>query len=271
MLTTTIGNCKVPVLGQGTYGFGGKFSRNSKEMPYFVKSLRLGFDLGMTLVDTAEIYAEGESEHIVGKAMVGHIREDLFIATKVWKTNLSYYDVFKACKGSLKRLNTKYIDLYQVHWPNPTIPIRETMQAFEKLMSDGLIRGIGVSNFSVGELKEAQASLSKQNIISNQVPYSLDNREIESSVLPFCKHNKIAVIAYSPLKHLNMLSDRASKILGRLARNRKKTGAQIALNWLISKGTIPIPKATNEVHVKENAAAADFNLSLEEVLALDSV
>lgn len=270
MQTTLIGDTKVSVIGQGTYGFSGALD-NHRVVDPFVDALRFGYDLGMTLVDTAEIYGRGDSERIVGKSIEGRNREDIFIATKVWTSNLMHDDVLKACKRSLARLNTKYIDLYQIHWPNHSVPMKETMLAFDELMDSGLIRNIGVSNFSMNQMREAQDALTKFRIVSNQVPFSLDEREIETSVIPYCRKNEIAVIAYSPLKHTNFGRGNLAKTLNQISKDLNKTPRQIALNWLISKSSIPIPKASKIEHVKENSEASDFVLGSAEMAQLNSL
>ncbi len=144
-----IGKREVPAIGQGTYGFGGFFGRGHGHESEIVEVLRHGFSLGMTLVDTAEIYDSGLSEEIVGKAMAGLNRDEIYIATKVWRNHLGHDAVIKSCRRSLERMKVKSIDLYQVHWPDESIPVKETMHAFEKLVDDGLVQSIGVSNFSV--------------------------------------------------------------------------------------------------------------------------
>jgi diketogulonate reductase-like aldo/keto reductase len=265
-----IGDRKVSAVGQGTYGFGGYFGREHGHERALVEALRLGYSLGMTLVDTAEVYGSGLSEEIVGKSIEGLDRESIYIATKVWRNHLSYDSVIKSCKKSLERMKVKKIDLYQIHWPDSSTPLKETMKAFEALVDQGLISDIGVSNFSVKQMKEAIGALSKNELKSNQLEYSLDHREIEREVIPFCKENKIAVIAYSPLGTGELLHGAKSKALSEVAKTYGKTMAQVALNWIYSKGAISIPKASNIQHVKENALATDFQLSEQDIGYLES-
>ena len=163
---------KIPVLGLGTWGIGGLSAKSTEGDDGAITALRLGLDLGMRFIDTAEIYARGHSEDVVAKA-IGHDRNSVFLATKVSAEHLSYDGVLKSCNASLKRLDTTYIDLYQVHWPNPRIPISVTMKAMEQLVKDGKIRYIGVSNFSAKQTREAQEALSSLDLASNQVEYSL--------------------------------------------------------------------------------------------------
>lgn len=223
----------------------------------------MGVSLGAYLLDTAEMYG---TEPVVGKAIEG-IRDKVFLATKVSPSHLHYDDVIKAAEASLRRLNIKTIDLYQVHWPNPKIPIKETMRAMEELVDKGKIRFIGVSNFSVRELKEAQEALSSQEIVSNQVEYSLYDRSIETDLLPYCAAQKITVIAYSPVARGKIFSGREErlKLLDQVASKYGKTRAQAALNWLIKdENVVAIPKADRVEHVRDNCGASDWRLSEED-------
>ena len=218
-----------------------------------------GVTLGATHIDTAEIY---RTEGVVGKAIEG-IRDKVLLATKVWSDHLSYDGVMSAAEGSLKRLGVKYVDLYTIHWPNPAFPIRETMRAMEDLVKQGKIKHIGVSNFSIDELKEAQESLSSHDIVANQVKYSLDAREIEEDLIPYCKSQKITIVAYSPLKGLAIR--KRDVLLEELASKYSKTRAQVALNFLTSEeNVVAIPKADRAEHVRENCGASGWRLSKED-------
>ncbi len=216
-----------------------------------MEAIRRGIELGMNFIDTAETYADGRSEEVVGEA-IKEDRDDILLATKVSPDHLHYDDVIKACKGSLQRLHTPYIDLYQVHWPNPRIPIRETMAAMEKLVKDGAVRHIGVSNFSVRETEEARDALSGNEIASNQVEYSLRDRRAESEILPYCAKEKVTLIAYSPLDRGNIVGSIPSQILEKY----KMTPAQVMLNWVTrDESVVAIPKAADLHHLKENASS----------------
>lgn len=240
---------KISEIGQGTWNYRGG-----------IESLRLGVSLGATHIDTAEAYG---TEEIVGKAIEG-IRDQVFLATKVWPDHLHYDDVLKACDGSLKRLGTRYVDLYMIHWPNPSVPIRETMRAMEELVKQGKIRNIGVSNFSVEQLKNAQEVLSVQEIVSNQVKYNLTSRGIEEDLIPYCKSEKITVVAYSPLK--GKLFGSEDDILNEIASKYGKTRAQVTLNFLTSKdNVVAIPKADNPDHVRENCGSSGWRLSEDDL------
>ena len=177
---------KIPVLGLGTWGIGGGGSRSIKGDDESLRALVLGLELKMCLIDTAEIYGSGHSEEIVAKAVKSQ-RGNVFIATKVSPEHLHYNDLIKSCESSLKRLETKYVDLYQIHWPNPSVLIAETMKAMEYLVAEGKIHHIGVSNFSVEQTREAQDALSKSSLASNQVRYSLLDRSIETDLLAYAE------------------------------------------------------------------------------------
>jgi diketogulonate reductase-like aldo/keto reductase len=256
---------KIPAIGQGCMGIGGYLSGDSHKVDNQIKALRLGIQLGMTFIDTAEVYGNGHSEEIVGRAIEG-IRDKVFIATKVSPEHLSYDDLLRSAEESLLRVKTGYVDLYQVHWPNPKIPISETMRAMERLLKEGKIRYVGVSNFSLKELKEARAAISEDEIVSVQVEYNLFDRTIENNILPYCESEGMTTIAYSPLDEGEIASgNKRTKALQMIANKHSRTMAQVALNWLISHpSVIVIPKATNPDHIKENASSADFELSDED-------
>ncbi|MBA7574009.1 hypothetical protein ES708_15811 [subsurface metagenome] len=208
----------------------------------------------------------------MGRA-VEEIRENVFIATKVSPEHLSYNALLKSAEGSLHRLKTDYIDLYQVHWPNPKILISETMRAMERLLKEGKIRYVGVSNFSLKELKKAQAALSEDEIVSIQVEYNFFDRTIENSILPYCECEGITTIAYSPLDQGKIASGgKRIKALRKIANKYNRSMAQVALNWLISHpSVITIPKATNPAHIKENAAVTDFELLDEDFREISKI
>ena len=258
---------KIPVLGLGTWGIGGLSTSRVGGEEKDANALRLGSELGMRFIDTAEMYARGHSEDVVALAVAGE-RESVFVATKVSAENLSYERVIRSCEGSLKRLKTNYIDLYQVHWPNSRIPIADTMKAMEKLVADGKVRHIGVSNFSVEQTREAQEALSKNILASNQVEYSIVERSIEHALLPYCTKDHITVIAYSPVARGNIPGSSREerwRTLGALAEKYGRTRTQVTLNWLICKeAVVAIPKASNPDHVRENAGAAGWNLKIED-------
>jgi len=257
---------QIPVVGMGTWEIGGGMMNNASRDEEAVEALILGLELGMTLVDTAEMYGAGHSEEVVSRALDGG-RERVFVASKVSPSHFAYDDVLRSAKRSLERLKIKEMDLYQLHWPNPRVPIEETMRAMEKLVRDGIIRHIGVSNFSVTQMKEAQASLSREQIVSNQVEYSLLDRSIEPDVLPYCQQEGVTVIAYSPLGKGRIPKGRGGsfKVLDEIAAKYGKSRSQVALNWLLNhESVVVIPKAIDKEHVRENAEVVGWRLSPED-------
>lgn len=255
---------KLSVLGVGTWELSNNLDDN-------VKALRYALNNGVNFIDTAEMY---KTENVVGEAIKGYERGKLFIASKVWPTHFHYDDVIKACENSLKNLGTDYLDLYQLHWPNKSIDIKETMSAMEKLKENGKIKNIGISNFSAEETKEAQKVMSKYEIASNQVEYSIVTRDIEKEGLfDYCKDNGIAIIAYSPLSHGKIFNNKGLlDDLSSIGKKYGKTPAQVALSWLLHReNTFPIPKASNPKHMTEDLGAVGINLSNEDMNFLSSL
>jgi len=233
------------------------------------EALRSGIELGATFIDTAESYG---TEPLVGRAIRG-IRDRIFLASKASPRHFRRDDLIKAAECSLKQLNTDYLDLYQLHWPNYAVAIGETMSAMERLVETGKIRFIGVSNFTVAEMRRAQAQLSKARIVSNQVRYSLVDRSAEQELLPYCEAQQISLLAFSPLatdfEGLRR-SDRGDA-LGQVAAAVGKTRAQVALNWCISRPAVmAIFKANHVEHVGENCAASGWSLTPEQCRLLAS-
>ncbi|KRT66964.1 MAG: aldo/keto reductase [Candidatus Dadabacteria bacterium CSP1-2] len=251
----------VPEIGLGTWNYSGG-----------VEPLRKGVELGAYFIDTAEGYY---TEDVVGKAIKG-IRDMVFVATKVSGRHLGYDDVLRAAEGSLRLLNTDYIDLYQIHWPNSRFPLKETMRAMEKLVDSGAVRYIGVSNFSTEELREAQSFIKNYPIVSNQVLYNLNNREIERDLLPYWQKHKVTIIAYTPLdngsltKNIGFISSHKMKVLEQIANGVQKTIAQVALNWCTSRpNVIAIPKSNSLARTIENCDASGWRLSQDHIRLLD--
>ena len=229
--------------------------------------LREGISAGAFLVDTAESYG---TEDQVGAAAVG-MRSEIFIATKVSPAHFGHDELIAAAEASLKRLGTDYIDLYQLHQPNAEIPIAETMGAMDRLVEQGKVRHVGVSNFSVAQLAEAQ-SVSNNKIVSNQVKYHLADRAIEDGLLSYCQQNDVTIIAYSPLgAGMGKLKAKLRHgILEEVAKATGKTEAQVALNWCISKkNVIAIPKSNSADRVRENCGASGWRLSDDQMQLLD--
>jgi len=259
---------RVPVLGQGTWGMGEKKSTHAEE----VAALRLGIDLGMTLIDTAEMYGEGGAEKVVADA-IDDQRDRAFVVTKVYPHNASRTELPKACQRSLKRLRIKVIDLYLLHWRLRTPPLEETVETFEKLRSAGKINRWGVSNFDVDDIQELLAIENGLNCAANQVLYNLKHREIEFGLLPFLHqhstlNHQLIVMAYSPVGHGRGLLE--NKMLKQIAKRHDATPAQIALAWVLRQPeVIAIPKASNEKHVRDNARSIQIKLTKEDLAELD--
>ncbi|MEA3431949.1 MAG: aldo/keto reductase [candidate division WOR-3 bacterium] len=289
---------RVTKIGLGTWQFGSEFWGWGKDFGEqdAVEAIKSSLEKGINWIDTAEVYGDGFSEELIGK-ILGEKRKDVIIATKVSGSRAKYQDVIVACEGSLKRLRTNYIDLYQFHWPNFYIPVEETMRAMEELVNRGKVRYIGVSNFPVPLIGEAQKALKKSFIVSNQVRYNLISREIDEEILPYCVSSNISIIAYSPIaqglltgkythnkkpddslrkdapffrepnysqiiKFVELLTDFAEKI--------GKNPAQVALRWLIEKkGIVAIPGAKNKKQAEENVGAMGWKLDEEILKKLD--
>ena len=246
---------KLSVIGMGTWRFGTHDSADEKARQ--ILSLRRGVELGMNLIDTAEIYSSGRSEQVVGEAMKG-LRDRIFLASKVSPGHLHHDDVIRACRASLQRLGTSHLDLYQVHWPDSGVPIKETMSAMEELVRDGSVRYIGVSNFSVKETDDARAALARSEIVSNQVEYSLTNRYVEGDILPYCRKEKLTLIAYSPLAR-GRIADTIPKAL---LQKHGMSPAQAMLNWVTrDEQVVAIPKAADIGHLEENASSVSLRLT----------
>lgn len=253
---------EIPVIGQGCWGVGGYFTTDTTQDDLFIRMLQAGIEAGLTFLDTAEAYGAGHSEELVGQAIHAQ-RDKVVVATKVSPEHLSYSDLLKAAEGSLHRLQTDYIDLYQIHWPNPRIPISETMNAMARLVCEGVVRHVGVSNFSIRNQQIAQAALPEDRIQAIQVEYNLFDRTIESDLLPYCEQESITTIAYTPLdKGLLITKDKRRYNLQQMVDKYHKTAVQLVLKWLVSHpSVIAIPKATSLNHIIENAQAGDFDLS----------
>ncbi|MDB5399899.1 MAG: aldo/keto reductase [Rhodopila sp.] len=255
----------VPALGQGTWYMGERRGDAARE----VAALRVGIDLGMTLIDTAEMYASGGAEEVVAQAAAG-IRDRLFIVSKVLPQNASRSGVPAACERSLKRLKTDRIDLYLLHWRGGH-PLAETVAAFEALKAAGKIRYWGVSNLDTGDMQELLGVPGGAGCAANQVLYHPDSRGIEFDLLPWCADHRIPVMAYSPLGH-HVRRLLGSSALQAVAERLDATPASVAIAWGMRSGTvISIPKAADAAHVRENAAAAELALTVEDLAAIDAV
>jgi diketogulonate reductase-like aldo/keto reductase len=257
----------VPVIGQGTWMMEGRGGAEQEA----VDAIKAGLDLGMTHIDTAEMYGNGRVEEIVAAAISGR-RDQVFLVSKVLPSNASYEGTIAACRRSLRRLQTDRLDLYLLHWPG-SYPIVETMRAMEKLVDEGMIGFIGVSNFDLEALKEAEEALSKHRIACNQVLYHLGNRGIERRIIPYCAKQGIAVVGYSPFGHSGFRSLKGAggwQVLTDIANKHGRTPAQVVLNFLTRDPvTFAIPKARRMEHVKENSGGAGWELTPKDLAAID--
>lgn len=261
-MTLCIRGNEMPAVGQGCMGVGGWFAVDATRDAEQIAALRYGIELGMTFIDTAEVYGAGHSEELIGRAVAG-IRAQVFLASKVSPTHLASPDLFNACEGTLARLGTDYLDLYQIHWSNPAVPLEETLGAMVQLVERGKVLHVGVSNFSLSEVREVRRLLGSTPLFSVQSEYNLFERGPEESLIPYCEGNNILFIAYSPLDQGHVVwSASVRNRLVEIAATVGLTPAQVALNFLASRGPVlPIPKAMRESHIRENATACDFELS----------
>jgi len=253
------------VIGQGTWYI------ESGNRAAAVAALRLGLDLGMTHIDTAEMYGSGAAEALVGEAIAGR-REEVFLVSKVLPHNASRRGTVEACERSLKHLRTDRLDCYLLHWPGPH-PLEDTFAAFEQLVQSGKIRSWGVSNFDVDDLEEAVEAGAGRRPACNQVLYHLGERAIEHAVIPACEDRSIAVVGYSPFGHGDFpdSGSRSGRVLEEIAEAHQATPRQVALRFLLrSPGSFVIPKASSSDHVRENAGAGDLRLTLDDMARIDA-
>jgi diketogulonate reductase-like aldo/keto reductase len=264
----TVHNVTLPKIGFGTWKIGGEAAPNPEIEEKSLVALRSALELGYTHFDTAEYYAGGHAEELLGQAIreSGQAREGLFITSKVSPEHLQYETVLRCCENSLRRLGLDYLDLYLIHWPMRGMKLPETFRALNQLAREGKVKHLGVSNFNLKLLKQAQ-SLSETPLLTNQVPYRLPDRSyVENGVLEYCQQNDILLTAYSPVKRRNVKS---SKKLQALAQSRGTTPQQIALAWLAQQPrVITIPMSYNPQHQAENLAAADLLLTADEIAQL---
>ena len=251
----------VPVLGQGTWKMGEESKRRGDE----IAALRHGLDLGMTLIDTAEMYAEGGAEEVVAEAIADR-RAEVFLVSKVYPHNATRQGTIAACDRSLRRLKTDYLDLYLLHWRG-SVPLAETLEAFKSLKESGKIRDYGVSNFDTADMQKASALSGGEAIATNQVLYNLMRRGIEWDLLPWCRTHGLPIMAYSPVEQGRMLDN---KVLREMAQHRAIAPAQLGLAWLLhQENVIAIPKSSDKEHLTQNRKALDLRLTVEELAVLD--
>ena len=262
MIRRTFGwtGVEVPVIGQGTW-----YIENDAAA---VAALRLGIDLGMTHIDTAEMYGNGRAEETVGEAITGR-RDEVFLVSKVLPSNASYDGTLRACERSLRRLGTNRLDLYLLHWPG-SHPIAETMRAMEQLVTRGMTRFVGVSNFDLPELQDAERALHNEHLACNQVLYHLGDRGIERRLAPYCEAQGIAVVGYSPFGHRRFPSGAGGRVLAQVAARHGRTPRQVVLNFLARNGAFLIPKSGNPDHVRENSGGVGWQLTPGDIAAIDA-
>jgi diketogulonate reductase-like aldo/keto reductase len=252
---------QVPALGQGTWHMGEDRRRHADE----VAALKLGIDLGMTLIDTAEMYASGGAEEMTREAIAGR-RDEVFLVSKVLPSNASRAGVIRSCEASLRRLGTDRIDLYLLHWRGG-VPLAETVGAFEALMRDGKIRHWGVSNFDTDDMEELLSVAGGDAVQTNQILYNLSSRGIEFDLVPWSDERGMPLMAYSPMNQGSLGRDRR---LEAIAERHDATPTQIALAWVLrQKGVVAIPKAVRPDHVRRNRAALDIGLDEADLAELD--
>lgn len=258
----TPSGAELPVLGQGTWGMGERGSDRDAE----VAALRRGLDLGVGLIDTAEMYGGGGAEEVVGAAIEGR-RDEAFVVSKVFPHNATAEGAIAACERSLRRLGIEHLDCYLLHWRGST-PLAETLEAFERLRQDGKIRHFGVSNFDPSDVDELLSLASGRSSATNQVLYNLTRRGVEFDLLPRCREQRLPVMAYSPIEQGRVTRD---PVLRRIAERHSATPAQIALAWVLrADGVCAIPKAATPEHVEQNLAALDVELDADDLSELDT-
>lgn len=259
---------RVPVIGQGTWEMPTSGSAYEAAQAAMRKAVD---ELDMVHIDTAEMYGSGRSEELVGDAIQGLPRQNLFVVSKVLPQNSTYAGTLKACDTSLKRLRTDYLDCYLLHWRG-SVPLADTMRALEKLVDDGKIRSLGVSNFDVDDIKEALSVLKKHKIACNQVLYNLHTRGIERELIPFCAENSIAIVGYTPFAQKRVPSEgtAAGATLSAVARKHNASERQVILAFLVrQETTFAIPKAARFEHLAENGGAGAIQLDADDIAQLD--
>jgi len=261
---------EIPAIGLGTWEIGGRDVPDETRDREHIDTLSRAIEMGYKHIDTAEYYGGGHTEEIIGEVVSIFSREELFITSKVWPTHLRSVDLHKALERTLKRLRTDYIDLYLIHWPNPEVPLEETLSAMNEEVKNGRIRHIGVSNFDTQLLKKA-VSISKEPIVNNQVLFNLEDRQAMNELLPYCQDHGITLTAYSPLKR-NALKASTEKLLTGFSEKYSASVQQVMLAWLLGKdGVVVIPKASKLEHLRENLEAGMIVLDREDMKMLDSL
>jgi diketogulonate reductase-like aldo/keto reductase len=258
----------IPILGLGTWGMGGRENPDKTRDRETVTAIRMALELGLTHIDTAEYYGAGHAEELVGEAIEGWDREKLFITSKVWHNHLHKDDLRSSMRASLKRLGIDQVDLYLVHWPNPDVPLAETMEAMERCVKEGYTRFIGVSNFSAQLMDDARSCLKDTKIVANQVQYSLLDQKPRMELIPACRRMGVSLVAYRPLER-GAIIQTPNVVMDEIAKAHGKTRVQVALNWLIAQDNVfTISKSSNPIHLMEFIGALGWRLTPEEWMRL---
>jgi diketogulonate reductase-like aldo/keto reductase len=258
----------IPILGLGTWGMGGRENPDKTRDRETVTAIRMALELGLTHIDTAEYYGAGHAEELVGEAIEGWDREKLFITSKVWHNHLHKDDLRRSMRASLKRLGVDQVDLYLVHWPNPDVPLAETMEAMEECVKEGYTRFIGVSNFSAQLMEDARSCLKDTKLVANQVQYSLLDQKPRMELLPACRRTGVSLVAYRPLER-GAIIQTPNMVMDEIAKDYGKTRVQVALNWLIAQDNVfTISKSSNPIHLMEFIGALGWRLTPEEWMRL---
>jgi diketogulonate reductase-like aldo/keto reductase len=260
---------RVPALGLGTWGIGGGSRPDHSQDERLIAAIQTALQLGYTHIDTAEMYGDGHTEQLVGQAIHGFRRRDLFLVSKVWPDHLRYDQLLGSCQASLDRLDVNYLDLYLIHWPNESASLEEAFRAMNRLVSEGRVLHIGVSNFNLDQLRRAQR-FAETPLATNQVPYSLFERSYaRNGVLDHCQQNGILLTAYTPIEKGRVARD---PLVKQIAEHYAATPVQVALAWLLQQaGVIAIPMSTNSQHLRENLEAASLQLSNEDMQRLNQL
>ena len=256
MMITRLSGKKVFPIGFGTWGMGGWMLPDTREDRVQIDAIKFALKNGINAIDTAELYGRGHAEELVAQAIRGVDRESIHITSKVWPTHLNRSGIINAVTKSLERLQTKYLDLYLIHFPNPLANMKEAIGTMEELVDSGKIRSFGVSNFLVGDMKKAIEATKKYEIEANQIEYNVLDRDPERELIPFCEENKVKIIAYTPLAKGSVAK---SKELIEVAKKYEKTPVQVALNYLM-RNSFPIPMSTDKGHIKEIIGSAGWKL-----------
>ncbi len=260
---------EMPVFGIGTWRMGGARERDlGNDDEADIAAIKAAMDLGVTHIDTAELYAGGHAETMIGSALEGRDRSKIFLVSKVKDDHFAYDGILRACENSLKRLKTNYLDLYLLHWYSDEFPLKDSIRALDRLVEEGLVRNIGVSNFGIEHLAEAQ-SHSAHKIVCDQVHYNLECREPEASgLLEYCQTHDIFLVAYRPVGKGSLLQQ-VPPVLQEMCEKYQKTPAQVAINWLISQpSVITIAKTRHMEHLQENLGALDWEMRHEDIESL---